>query len=785
MVWPTGKEKPMVNKVIKSYLSLINRHGTKLTVLTLGVILALSLGLSQFTSKNDVRIWFDENDPKLDTLNYLEKTFGNDETLVIAVELKDGATGDLFTPERMKVIQKITESAWQIPQVIRVESLANYNFVTSEEDEIIVEPFIGERLEEDFLRQRQAIAIKDPAIKGYLVDKNSKLALIFAHLVSSNVQTLKYKSIVKEARELLKEHEGGDLSFYLTGKAALNYGFEEVSMGDVQTILPLLLLLIVGYLYYVFRSLKAMVLPFCIVFTTVTATLGLGFWLGIHFSAILAILPIILVAIGIADSVHIMVNFFQFRGQQQEKSLAIENTIKKNFVPTFLTSFSTSIGLFSLMATKLIPIKHLGLLAGIGCMLAWLFTMFFLIPLLLKIDYKIPPIFVEKKTSSLLSQKFFHLIKSYRLPIVLVTFLFAGFSLYMAKDIRTNADPDSYFSEEAEISKANEAVKRHVGGSAGPDLIIDAGGVDKAKDPNFLKKVSEFNQWLRSLEPVNNTVSVLDIIKKMNQVLHNNQEDYYKIPESQNEVAQYLFLYTLSVPPGMDINNRISLDYSALRISLLWTVYDTQTWAIYRDKIKAKAKELGLDLKIAGKANLFQDMIDYVVETFIRSIFMAMAFVALCLTLFFGSLKIGLISLIPNVLPLTFGAATMALFGMDLNLGTSLVASVCLGIAVDDTIHFLSNYYKHEALGWDQEKNITTIFEYTGSALIITTLILSSAFGLYIFGDFLPNVNFGILCAVTLMAALLVDLIFLPAFMLMLKKEVHEEDPDSVSPVTH
>ncbi len=776
----------MVNKIIKSYLSLIERHGGKTTAITFLIILALSAGLTQFSTKNDVRIWFEESDPKLDTLNYLEKTFGNDETLVIAVELKEGVKGNLFEPKHMKTIQSITESAWQIPQVIRVESLANYNYVTSENDEIIVEPFIGDRFEKSFLQERKLIASNDPVIKGYLIDEKAKLALIFAHLVSSNVQTLKYKDINLEARKILKNQSSKDLNFYLTGKAALNYGFEEVSMGDVQKILPLLLLLIIAYLFYVFRSFKAMVLPFVIVFTTVTATLGLGFWLGIHFSAILAILPIILVAIGIADSVHIMVNFFQFRGKGQDKILAIENTVKKNFVPTFLTSFSTGIGLFSLMATKLVPIRHLGLLAGLGCMLAWLFTIFFLIPLLLKIDYKIPPIFSEKKETSNLSLSFYNFILKNRYPIVLVTFILALGGLYLAKDIRTNADPDSYFSEDASISIANEAVKRHVGGSAGPDLIIDAGGVDKAKDPQFLKKVSEFNQWLRSLEPVNNTVSVLDIIKKMNQVLHNNDESFYQIPNTQNEVAQYLFLYTLSVPPGMDINNRISLDYSALRISLLWTVYDTQAWAIYRDKIKAKAKELGLDLKIAGKANLFQDMIDYVVETFVRSIFMAMLFVALCLSLFFGSLKIGLISLIPNLLPLTFGAATMALFGMDLNLGTSLVASVCLGIAVDDTIHFLSNYYKHEDLGWSTEKNITTIFEYTGSALIITTLILSSAFGLYILGDFLPNVNFGILCAVTLMAALLVDLIFLPAFMIMIGgKKGKEEGHNTASPITH
>lgn len=770
----------MTKNIIEKYLKLIDSHPKRLITITLIILTVLSLGLAKFHSKNDVRIWFQDDDPKLDTLNYLEKTFGNDETLVIVAHLPKNKPGDLFTKERMQVLNDITTKAWQIPQVLRVESITNYNHVSSVENDINVEPLIGENFDEDFLKERKELATSDRSIVNYLVDEKARLALIFAHLVPSNVQKLRYRDIIRETREMLATYEGGDFEFHLTGKASLNHAFEEVSMGDVRFIMPILFLLIIAYLYYVFRSFQAMILPFFVVFTCVTATLGLGFWLGIHFSAILAILPVILVAIGIADSVHILVNFFQFRGKGSTIKEAVSLTVHKNFVPTFLTSFSTSVGLFSLMTTQLVPIRHLGLLAGIGCLFAWLFTMFLLIPLIFLVKYKIPPVFLENEeqsqsTDHTLPLKSFNFIYKWRLPIIVVFFGASLASLFLAQKIETNADPDSYFSDDSKIAKANAVVKDYIGGSAGPELILDAGGPDKAKSPEFLKKVSLFNDWLRSLEPVNNTVSILDILKKMNQVLNENNPDYYRIPETQEQVGQYLFLYTLSLPPGMDLNDRISLDYSATRISLLWTVYDTTNWAIYRDKMKAKAKELGLKLTIAGKANLFQDMIDYVVGTFIRSIIMAMAFVALCLMVFFRSIKIGLISLLPNVLPLTFGAATMAIFDMDLNLGTSLVASVCLGIAVDDTIHFLANYFKYQEQGKHQQENITTIFRYTGSALIITTLILSSAFALYVFGDFLPNVNFGILCSVTLMSALIVDILFLPAFLMVFDRKEHKK----------
>jgi predicted RND superfamily exporter protein len=430
------------------------------------------------------------------------------------------------------------------------------------------------------------------------------------------------------------------------------------------------------------------------------------------------------------------------------------------------------------MTTKLIPIKHLGFLAGTGCIIAWLFTIFFLVPLLKLINFKVPPIFEKKANQSSEhspEKRAYSFIHRYRFLIIFICTLASITSIYLAKDITTNADPDSYFGAGATITKANEVVKDYIGGSAGPDLIIKAGGADLVKNPAFLEKLELFNNWLRSLEPVNNTVSILDVIKKMNQVMNGDNKEYYRIPNSRKTVAEYLLFYTMGLPQGMDINNRVSSDFSSTRISLLWTVYDTTTWQIYRDQIKAKAKELGLELVIAGKANLFQDMIDYVVETFLTSIAMALAFVAILLMLVFRSVKIGLISLIPNLLPLTFGAATMAIFEMDLNLGTSLVASVCLGIAVDDTIHFLSNYLKNREAGLSARENIELILRYTGSALIITTLILSSAFGLYIFGEFLPNVNFGILCSVTLMSALIVDLTFLPALLIVIDKKSFKE----------
>ncbi|MDC1175178.1 MMPL family transporter, partial [Bacteriovoracaceae bacterium] len=309
------------------------------------------------------------------------------------------------------------------------------------------------------------------------------------------------------------------------------------------------------------------------------------------------------------------------------------------------------------------------------------------------------------------------------------------------------------------------------GGSSGPEILISSGKVDGIKDPAFLKKVEKLKNWLNEQNYVNKTIDIIDIIKDTNRSLHEGRQEFYTLPDTQKEVAQELFMYTLGLPQGMDLNNRMSLDYEMMRMSVLWSIYDTRGWLSGVKLILEKAKGFGLDAEVTGKFYLFQRMMDYIVFTFFKSVTLALFLVAILMMIVFKSIRIGLLSLIPNILPLILGGTIMYLTKIDLNIGSALVASVCLGIAVDDTIHFLANYIRLKEEGYNEVDTIASIFTYTGSALIVTTIILASGFGLYMFGNFIPNINFGLLCAVVLTMALIIDLVFLPALLLKLSKE--------------
>ncbi|MCF8059887.1 MAG: MMPL family transporter [Bacteriovoracaceae bacterium] len=751
----------------------IKDHSKACFVVSLIFIAILAPGLRHFQEKYDVRIWFRETDPLIKTLNSFERQFGNDESVVVVLHAPEG----VFSPSPSTALREITEEMWKIPEVIRVESLSNYNYSYAIEDEIIVEPFfpeIGEELTAKYLLERREIALKHKVMPNYLISEDGKAAMIFARLIPTLDDSPDYEVIVGKTKELVERYrDRKDIKLHIIGEAAVNDAFRSVANADAAIFLPSLFALIIIFLLFTFRSFVAMLFPLGVTVISLVTTFGTAFYMGHTYNNILSILPAILIAISIADSVHILVTYFNFRGGGMGQKDAAYYALHKNLIPTFLTSVSTMIGFFSLTMTELVPVRQLGILAGIGCFYAWLTTIFFMCPMLFWIPFNVPKHFqsLTGKSEDGVHPKAVLLVEfldRHKGKMLIFMALFTVVSLGLATKININSNPYEYFNARQDIRKANDFVKEVFGGNTGPEFIIDSGKEEGIKDPAFLRKVEAFKNKVDALTYVNKTVDIIDIIKDMNKNLYGGKESEYRLPDTQEQVAEELFLYSMGLPQGMDLNNRMTLKKDKMRMSVLWSIYDTRGWLKHIDELEKMGREMGLNIEATGKFYLFQRMMDYVVLTFVKSITMAMLLVALLMILIFKSFKIGLISLVPNVLPLVLGGAIMVIGKVDLNIGSALVFSVCLGIAVDDTIHFLSNYYRLKKEGMPEKDIMGTIFTYTGSALVVTTVILASGFGIYYFGDFVPNENFGMLCALVLTGALLIDMFFLPALLMWL-----------------
>lgn len=719
--------------------------------------------------------WLSVDDPHIERLSLFERTFGNDERLILLLELKEG---EIFDSEMVQLLSELTEKLWTVPEILRVESLANFHWSYAEGDDLTTEPFLPEDMisSEEFLKQRRLDAIDHRFLPGVFFSKNLKSALVIGRIAFHPDRSSDFKKIALAAEDLTKAYaDDPRFKIHLLGEPILSHNFQVISFRDLGAMTPLLLLLVIFYLAYSFRTVIGVVIPLGIIFASIGFTLGLTGLLGIKVNSLTFILPSVLMAIAIADSVHLLATFFNLHTKGASLIEAAEKAMEKNLYPIFLTSISTAIGFLSLFSSSIIPVKELGILAAAGTMAAMFFSYFFVIPLLL--------IFMNQRTKRhgttvnqrVLSrsqvERYLTWVDRFKAHILVLSLLISVAATVLGLMNSIDSNPFKYFQDGEDISIANNYSLENYGGVGGPEILIDSGEKEGIKDPEFLAKVESFQAWLVGLDYVNNVVSVVNILKEMNQALYGGDPSEYRINTQRDVIAQELFLYTLGLPQGLDLNNQVDLENRRIRLSVMWEIQDSSESLKKIALIEDEAHRRGLDLIVTGKAILFQRMNGYVVMTFFTSIAFALLLITIILIVVFRSVKLGLLSLIPNFVPIILGAALLTILKIPIDIGCAIVASVTLGIAVDDTIHYLSHYNRLIKAGMARFEALVEVMATTGLALIITTVILVSCFGIFIFASLTPNIHFGLLCGFVITLALVCDLVILPAILLSIKEK--------------
>ncbi len=722
------------------------------------------------------RIWFKESNKYLQDFDKFERKFGSDEIAIIAIHSASG----IFDKGSISLLRDLTENLWQGADVIRVDSLTNYNLVRGEGDDVIVEPLFPDDLEltAENLKQREALAMNHNIIPDYLVSSNKNTAVIYLNLKPGIDEIPNYEIIVKSLRGIIqkyvdsKDYLPRDHEIFMTGTPTLSYSFQESSQKDMKKIMPVVFSMTLLFLALLFRNLLGVLLPIVIIVTSILSSVGFIGWIGIEFNVLTSIVPQFLVAISIAVAVHILASYFGYIKLGVSRENALKTAVDKNFIPTLLTATSTMIGFLTFTTSSMPPIAKLGIMSAFGTLISWLLTFLMLIPMLIFFSKFSKKKSEEKESlntqASSLSNKVTSYIYKFRYIIICFYALLSLLALVFVINIKVSSDPFDYFEKTNPLRIANEFVNDEVGGSVAIEMVVDAGKPEGVKDPNYLEKVGDFSDWVEENKSVSRTISIVDIIKEMNQVLNGGNKDFYVLPRDQGQIAQQLFLYTMNLPQGMDINNRVATQNDMLRLTAMTPVHESNAFLSLVDTFEKEGKKRGLNVKATGKNLLYQSNNEIVVTSFIKSIALAIFLVSLLLIIGLSSVKIGLLSMIPNALPLLFGGAFVYALGKSLDIGTMIVGSVCLGIAVDDTIHFLSGYRKYlKESNNNTLEAIAKVFTFTAPALIITTLVLVAAFSSFIMASFVPNQNFGIFVAMVLSTALITDLTFLPALLMV------------------
>lgn len=768
---------------------VVNRWYLALPIAAVSFVV-FAMGFSRIQQNFTHTAFFWETDPLLERFNQFERQFGNDDSVILVVSSPSG----IFDKDSAELMRSLTEQMWKIPDVIQVESITNFSWVHAEGDDIVVEPLIPDigPLDEATLVERKKVALEHEILPDYLVSKDGTIGLIFGRVKPGIDAPPDSQVIVTAVRALAAENGVGDHRFHISGGPAINNAFKEIAQRDMTNLIPIVLGMVVLFLLMSFRAIGGVLLPMAVIITSVMASFALVGWLNgtplkTEVNSITTILPQILIAIGVADSVHVLTSHYRGLRRGLAKRDAAIYALTKNFIPTLLTSISTAIGFFAFSSADLKPISGLGSIAGIGTLYAWFMTYFLMGPLM-----AIFPSFVKPRkekesldTPSPFAWRVTDAIERFRYPIVAVFAAMCLGAVFLASQIRINADPYKYFAQGYALRDAQDFVLANLGGVPNFETMIDSGKDDGIKDPEFLKKVEELErEVVADIDGINRSVSIVDILRQTNRSLNGGSDEFYKLPTDRETIAQEKFLYEMSLPQGRDINNQVTIRNDALRITFVSTLSDSATWVEVKDDIEERAAAKGLTAQVTGKSSLYQSMNGYVVESFITSLSIAVVLISLLLIVFFRSFRTGGIALLPNLIPLLIGGAWLKILGVDLDIGTVLVSSVCLGIAVDDTIHIMANFNHYQRQGRSVRESVAMIVTNTGPALVTTTLVLVFGFGTFAFATFVPNIYFGVMTAVVLTTALVTDLTFLPALLLLFPptgqaEAVADEEPQT------
>ncbi|MAE69321.1 MAG: hypothetical protein CME06_02505 [Gemmatimonadetes bacterium] len=735
--------------------------------LGLAIVALLLPGGARLETDFSYRIWFNDDDPLLLEFDSFERRFGNDEAVLVIVHSPSG----VFDVDSAELLMELTDRLWRVPEVLRVESLSNFNWVHADHDELVVEPLIPDDMEltQGLLDERRAVALAHETIPGNLVSADARTALLVAKLRPALKESgTAYETVVTATRDLIVEFEGrGDHTLMQAGSPAISHSFKEAMEVDILRLLPLTIGLTVLFLLLFFRSAPGVLLPFAVITLSITATMAAAGWLGISINNITSAVPQILLAIAVADSVHILATHHRARGRGAGNSEAAHHALLKNFQPTLLTSVSTAIGFFSFSTADVVPIGQMGTMAGLGTLIAWLITYLVLGPLLVLVPARNRKISRagDLQTASARGLRNAALIGRRRRSILSAFCLVTALAFTLVTQTEVNSDPLGYFPDDSPLNIASSFLEKHVGGSIAIEIVVDSGEPEGALAPAFLRRADELQAWVAAKPYVTSALSLIDILKATNRSLHGDDPTAYAIPATREGVAQQYLLYTLSLPQGMDLNDRVSVRNDALRITTMWNIHDSRSVLREIETIEKEAEAIGLDAHITGKNQLYQRMNPYVVRAFVASICSAVLLMSVLLIGVYRSLYLGGMAMISNAVPLLIGAGLLVAIGRPLDIGTVVVFSTCLGIAVDYTIHFLTNFNRVRNTGREPEEAIAEVFTHTLPPLVVTTVILVSGFGVFAAASFIPNRYFGTMVAFILLVALATNATLVPAIL--------------------
>lgn len=742
-----------------------------LSVLVLAV---MGYGMKFLYFETDYSIFFSDDNPQMIAHHRNQDIYIKTDNITFVLELKDE---QVFTKQTLSAIAELTEQSWQLPYSGRVDSITNFQYTRVEEDDLQVEDLVPdpEALDKPSVQEIRRIALSEPMLVNLLVSERGHSTAVSVDLnLPDDLQEVRAAktSVVERARELIREFEARhpNIKVHLFGQTMVNHTFNELSQQDTELLIPLMFVVILVLLQVILRTLAGSLATFVIIAASAVSAEGFMGWVGFSINQVNVGVPIIVMTIAVCDCVHILNNYLFNLGEGRSRIEAMKESLSTNLQPIFLTSITTAIGFISMNFSDSPPFRELGTIAAFGVMSAFFLSMTLFPAIVLCLPMKAR---TQRQTSELMRKLSEFVVHQ---PNWMFWGLLVLAAILMSLMFRNELNDDTvgYFSKGVPFRTAADFTQENLTGFHYIAYSLDSGETNGVTDPDFLRKVEAFREWYLAQPEVVYVSSFTNIMKRLNRNMHQDDPAFYRIPESRELAAQYLLLYEMSLPFGLDLNNLLNIDKSSTLLTVrvkdqkskqLITLDErAQRW------LKANMPELATEG--ASLSIMFANIGKRNIDSMLTGSVFALVLVTLTLLIALRSWKYGLISLLPNAFPAGMAFGLWAVFVGEVNLAVAVIFAVTLGIVVDDTVHFLTKYLKaRRQHGKSAVEAVHYAFQVVGRAIITTTVVLAAGFYILAFSDFSVNANMGMMVSLTIVLALLWDFLFLPALLIRVDKQ--------------
>ncbi|MCF6204582.1 MAG: MMPL family transporter [Methylococcaceae bacterium] len=744
--------------------------------LTLILVALAASGGKYLSFTNNYRVFFSAENPELLAFEALEKKYSKNDNVLFVLEPK---SGDVFTPDVLAAIEELTEKSWQIPYSSRVDSLSNFQFTEAEEDDLIVRDLFEDvnNLSTKDIAKIKEVSMNEPLLLKRLIPEKAHVTGInVTILLPGKDESKETPEVVSFSRKIAAEiHQAHpDIEVHISGMIMMNNAFGEASRGDMAKLVPISFGVMLLMLIILTKSLTGTMLTMLVIICSILAAMGIGGYIGYPISPPSASAPTMILTIAIANSVHIIVTFLHSLQHGNTKVDAIKETIRLNLQPVFLASLTTCLGFLSMNFSDAPPFQHLGNFVAIGVAVAFILSMTFLPAMMSLLPFRTKPI---QNDDDPLMTRFGKLIVNKRKPLLWIMINITVFLIAFLPQNELNDIFVNYFDETVKYRVDSDFTVENLTGVYNIEYSLSSGESGGINDPGFLKDVEAFSTWYRQQPETMHVVTLTDIITRLNKNMHGDNMDFYKLPEERELSAQYLLLYEMSLPYGLDLNNQIDVDKSSIRlISSLQTLSSNELIALNNrafDWLKENTSHIDLSANPgSGTALMFANIGKRNIKSMLIGTTLALFMISIILIFAFKSLKIGLISLLPNLVPAALGFGLWGLIVGEVGLSLSIVTGMTLGIVVDDTVHFLSKYLRaRREQGLSPRNAVIYAFSTVGRALVVTSIVLIAGFLVLSLSSFELNSGMGLLTAIVIAFALIADFLLLPTLLMKFEEK--------------